>query len=114
MKLGTMVTSSFVSSFIIALIGAWLKIIHSTRAEIVLFIGIAATLVFVVTAMYELRTSPRIGNIEKTLWTLAFIFFSGITGLIYFFIRTKRIARNSRKIQHGEDTWLTKKAARWH
>lgn len=28
MKLGTIVTSSFVLSFIIALIGAWLKIIH--------------------------------------------------------------------------------------
>jgi hypothetical protein len=95
MKLGTIVTSSFVLSFIIAFIGAWLKIIHSPSAEIALFIGIAATLVFVVTAIYEVRTSPKIGNIEKTLWTLAFIFFSGITRLIYFFIRRKRIARNS-------------------
>jgi len=94
MKLGTIVKTSFIISFIITLIGAYLKITHSEGAETLLIIGIIATLVFIVTAIYEVRTSKRIDNTEKTMWTHAFIFFSGIAGLIYFFIGRKRIATN--------------------
>jgi hypothetical protein len=95
MKLGTVVKTSFIVSFIISLVGAWLKITHSKRVEISLVIGIISTLVFMVTAIYEVRTSKRINNSEKNMWTLAFIFFSGIAGLIYFFMGRRRIATNN-------------------
>lgn len=95
MKLGTIVKTSFILSFIITLIGAWLKIIHTEAAETLLILGVIATLVFIVTAIYEVRTSSKIANTEKTMWTLAFIFFSGIAGLIYFFSGRKRIVTNS-------------------
>lgn len=95
MKLGTIVKTSFIVSFIIMLIGAYLKMIHSEGAETLLILGIIAALVFIVTAIYEVRSSNKIGNTEKTMWTLAFIFFSGIAGLIYFFIGRKRIATNA-------------------
>jgi len=91
MKIGTMVKWSFIVSFIITLIGAYLKITHSEGAETLLIIGITATLVFIVSAIYEVRTSHQIDNSEKTMWTIAFIFMSGIAGLIYFFIGRKRI-----------------------
>ncbi len=92
MKLGTILKWSFIISFIFTLIGAYLKIKHSVSADPLLIIGIIATLVFIVTAIYEVRTSNRIDNTEKKIWTLAFIFFSGIAGLIYFFIGRKRVA----------------------
>jgi hypothetical protein len=94
MKLGTIVKWSFIVSFIITLIGAYLKITHSEGAETLLIIGITATLVFIVSAIYEVRTSNRIDNSEKTMWTIAFIFMSGLAGLIYFFIGRKKIAKN--------------------
>ena len=91
MKLGTIVKWSFIISFIVTLIGAYLKITHAENAETLLIIGVIVTMIFIVSAIYEVRTSERIDNTEKTLWTLAFIFFSGITGLIYFLIGRKRI-----------------------
>ena len=91
MKLGTIVKWSFIISFIITLIGAYLKITHAESAETLLIIGVIVTMIFIVSAIYEVRTSERIDNTEKTMWTLAFIFFSGITGLIYFLIGRKRI-----------------------
>jgi hypothetical protein len=94
MKLGTIVKLSFIISFIITLSGAYLKITHSKGVENLLIIGIIATFVFVVSAVYEVRTSNRIDNAEKTMWTIAFIFMSGLAGLIYFFIGRKRIVNN--------------------
>ena len=95
MKLGSIVKSSFVTSFIITLIGAYFKIMHSEGAEVLLITGLIATLVFIASAIYEVRTSNRIDHTEKTMWTIAFIFMSGITGLIYFLIGRKRIASNN-------------------
>ncbi len=94
MKLGTIVKTSFIVSLLITLIGAYLKITHSEGAETLLIIGVIATLVFIVSAIYEVRTSTKIASSEKTMWTIAFIFFSGIAGLIYFFIGRKRIVVN--------------------
>ena len=94
MKLGTIVKWSFIMSFIITLIGAYLKIIHAEGAEECLTIGIIVLIVFIVTAIYEVRTSRKIDNTEKTMWTTAFIFMSGLAGLIYFLIGRKRIAEN--------------------
>lgn len=94
MKLGTIVTTSFIISFILTLVGAYLKITHSEGADTWLTIGIIASIVFIVTAIYEVRTSKRIDHAEKTMWTLAFIFFSSIAGLIYILIGRRRIAAN--------------------
>ncbi|MBA4140778.1 MAG: PLDc N-terminal domain-containing protein [Segetibacter sp.] len=95
MKLGTIVIISFFISFILTLIGAYLKITHSEGADTGLIIGVIASLVFIVSAIYEVRTSSRINHSEKTMWTIAFIFFSNIAGLIYILIGRKRIASNS-------------------
>lgn len=92
MKLGTIVKTSFITSFIITLIGAYLKIIHTEGADVWLTIGIIASIVFIVSAIYEVRTSRRIDNTEKTMWTIGFILFSSITGLLYILIGRRRIA----------------------
>jgi len=95
MKLGTIVKTTFIVGLLITLIGAYLKITHSEGAEALLIIGVIAWLSFIVTAIYEVRTSNRIDNTEKTMWTIAFIFFGGIAGLIYFLIGRRRIVTSS-------------------
>lgn len=94
MKLGTIVTASFFISFILIIIGGYLKINHSEGATKWLSVGIIVSIVFIVTAIYEVRSSKRIDNMEKTMWTLAFIFFSSIAGLIYILMGRKRIVSN--------------------
>lgn len=94
MKLGTIVKSSFIISFTITLIGAYLKITHDAGAEALLTIGIVTVLIFIASAIYEIRTSTRIGHSEKTMWTIAFIFMSGIAGIIYFLMGRRRIAQS--------------------
>ncbi len=91
MKLDTLVKSSFVLSLLLSLTGAFLKISHAGGAEPFLITGLIATIVFIVSAIYEVRTSKRIGQAEKTMWTIAFIFMNAIAGLVYFFIGRKRI-----------------------
>lgn len=92
MNLGNVVKASFFVSPVITLIGAYLKITHAPGAETLLIIGTVTTLVFIISAIYEVRTSRRIDSREKTMWTIAFIFMSGITGIIYLLIGRKRIA----------------------
>ena len=94
MKLGTVVKWSFIASFIIALIGAYLTITHSEGAETLIIICLIANLVFIVTAIYEVSTSKKIDNFEKTMWIIAFLFLSGIAGLFYFFIGRRKVAEN--------------------
>ncbi len=60
MKLGTIVKTSFIISMLLTLIGAYLKITHSEGAETLLIVGVIATLIFIVSAIYEVRTSKRI------------------------------------------------------
>ena len=83
MKLGTIVKWSFIISFMLSLIGAYFKITHLEGAHTLLIIGVITTLIFIVSAIYEVRTSTRIDNSEKTMWTIAFIFMSGLAGIIY-------------------------------
>ena len=94
MKLETIVKWSFIISFTITLIGAYLKITHAVGAETLLMIGVVSVLVFIASAIYEIRTSARISHSEKTMWTIAFIFMSGIAGIIYFLMSRRRIAQS--------------------
>jgi uncharacterized oligopeptide transporter (OPT) family protein len=59
-----------------------------------LIIGLIASLIFIVTAVYEVRTSKRIGYAEKTMWTIALILSGGITGIIYMIVSRRRIVFN--------------------
>lgn len=94
MKLGTIVKISFVLGLILSLAGAYMKFTHLNGAGPWLITGILSTFIFIISAIYEIRTSNKIDNTEKTIWTFALIFFSGIAGLVYFLFDRKRIAAN--------------------
>jgi CDP-diglyceride synthetase len=95
MKLSFIVKTSFILGFILAFTGAYLKILHSPYADSIMIPGIILGIVFIVSAIYEVRTSTKIDNTAKTLWTLAFIFFGGLAGLVYILIMRRRIAMES-------------------
>jgi len=92
MNSGFIVKSSFFAGAIFSFIGAFLKITHREGAEVFLAAGIIASLLFIVTAIYEVRSSTRISHREKTMWTIAFLFLGGFAGFIYFFLGRRRIA----------------------
>jgi len=92
MKSDTIVKSTYVIGWLFAIVGAYLKITHSEGGEPVLRIGLIVWLTFIVTSIYEVRTSNRINNTQKTVWAIALILFCGITGLIYLLSGRRRIA----------------------
>ena len=92
MKLGNIVKSSFIISTLLTMVGAYLIAANSEEAGVLMIMAIIPSLVFIVSAIYEIRTSTKIDSSEKTMWTIALIISTGIAGLIYFFFARKRIA----------------------
>jgi ammonia channel protein AmtB len=92
MKLSLVVKTSFIAGFLLVFAGAYLKIIHSAYADNVLLPAVIVWIIFIVSAIYEVRSSEKIDNTAKTLWTLGFIFFAGFAGLLYMLGMRRRIA----------------------
>jgi len=92
MNFGSIVKSSFFAGATFSFVGAFLKITHREGADVFLAAGVITSLVFIVTSIYEVNSSTRISHREKAMWTIAFLFFNGFTGLIYIFLGRKRIA----------------------
>lgn len=84
---------TFTISFFISIAGALMKILHLPSANFTLSVGVIVLIAFIIPAIYEIRTSPKISVVEKTMWTIAFIFFSLFTGLIYLLMGSRRIAQ---------------------
>jgi peptidoglycan/LPS O-acetylase OafA/YrhL len=92
MKLATIVKWSFITAFIIIIIGAYMKIIHSETAEYFLAIGLLANLLFIISAIFEVIKSDQISNSGRIRWIIAFILFGSLAGMFYFLIERKRMA----------------------
>ncbi len=93
MKQGTFLTISFLLSFVLTILGAYLKIMHATGADFVLAIGLIASLVYVLLAMYEVWSSDLFNHGEKIMWTVAFVMLMSVGGLIYFLMGRRRLTR---------------------
>jgi peptidoglycan/LPS O-acetylase OafA/YrhL len=91
MNLGSIIKSSFVVSFVIILVGAYLKLIHSYSGDMFLKIAVAVMLVFIVSAIIEVWSSSRIDKNEKIMWSIAFIFMGTFSGIIYLLMGRKRV-----------------------
>ena len=95
MKMGTIIKGSFISSFILILAGAFMKILHFASSDTMINLGLIIGLIFIVAAIFEVVTSKRINNSEKTMWTIGFILLSGLVGLIYIISGRRRVIANS-------------------
>lgn len=58
------------------------------------FVGFIAIATFIVMALIEIHRSKNITLAEKIMWTIGFLFFNLITGIIYFFFARERVIRN--------------------
>ena len=54
--------------------------------------GLIASAVFIITAVYEVVTSSRIRQQEKVMWTIALILGGSISGILYIILGRKRVA----------------------
>lgn len=82
---------SFIAALLAGVIGAYFKILHASYSDLFLALALLLNLVFVITAVYEVRSSKRIDFNEKTMWTVAFLFFPGIAGVVYFTLGRRRV-----------------------
>lgn len=94
MNSGTLIKTSFILSLVLTVTGAYLRITHAEGSDTWLTAAFMVSLVFIGAAVYEVRTSKRIDQMEKMMWTIAFILFSGITCLVYLLGGRKRIISN--------------------
>ena len=82
---------SFILAFFIVILGTFFKIEHYPHTKLVLVIGLIFHLIFLITAIYEVRKSKKIEVSEKFMWTVGFIFFGSVAGLVYLLSARKRI-----------------------
>ena len=85
------VKHSYLIAFVLTLIGAFMKIEHTPFSGILLALGILSLLVFVITAIMEVNRSRKISDSEKFMWSVGFVTFGGLIGLVYIFSARKRI-----------------------
>lgn len=67
MKLGAVIILSFAISFLLIMMGTYLKISHATGANGLLMIGLIGAAVFAACAVYEVRVSKNIDHFKKTV-----------------------------------------------
>lgn len=91
MQRGDLIKFNFIIALFTGVIGAYLKILHASYSDLFLILALLSNLVFVVAAVYEVRSSKRIDFNEKTMWTVAFLFFPGIAGIVYFTLGRRRV-----------------------
>ncbi|WP_460569550.1 hypothetical protein [Flaviaesturariibacter terrae] len=86
------VPASFILGLVFTIIGAMQKILHHANADVWMILSAVLTGVFIISTIYEVQTSKKATRAEKTLWSLAFVFFSGIAGIVYLLSARKKIA----------------------
>jgi hypothetical protein len=89
----------FFASFILSLAGSFFRVRQIGGANILLALGVVLSLVFIILAIYEVRTSRRISTASKNIWTLALILFSSIAGLVYVVAGRKHVTSKRQRVR---------------
>ncbi|MBC7866790.1 MAG: hypothetical protein H7X88_04575 [Gloeobacteraceae cyanobacterium ES-bin-316] len=85
------IRSSLFLSIAISILAAWFKLMHEPGADIVLFLALIPSLVFIITASSEVSQSHKINRSEKIMWLFGFVFLTVLAGLVYVFRRRKKV-----------------------
>jgi uncharacterized membrane protein YfcA len=81
----------YLLSIVITFIGVFSKIKYIEHGQLILIIGVLLTLAYMILGIKEVNKSTRIKDSEKIMWTVGFIFFGFVTGLVYLLSGRKRI-----------------------
>lgn len=84
----------FISVLLIMLI-ILLRILHISMpfANVLVGLSIILTMIYVIIALVEIWSSTRPNLTEKMMWTVGFIAFNIITGILYLLVGRPRILR---------------------
>lgn len=91
MNTGVVVKASYCVILLCAIGGAYLRSVKANGPFELLVAAAAASLVFIVVAIYEVNNSKRINSSEKTRWIIGFLFMSTLTGFFYLVSSRKRV-----------------------
>ena len=83
---------------LLTIVAAFYKILHSEYAYLILMIGLVASMVFLIIAIYEVRISKRINEREKIMWTIGFLFMGTLASIFYMLNGRKRIIAKQHNI----------------
>ncbi len=96
MKQSNLFIPAFVLSFMTGILGAYLKVVHLPGGKILLIIALGLTLVYIVSALYEIYTSDKIKLSEKIMWTTGFLVITFLAAILYLVMGRPRSLRQYR------------------
>lgn len=82
---------SFIVGVLFTFSGAFLKIINARNAEPILIVGVFASYIYAIQAIFDIIRTTRMHRREKIMWIITFIFMNSFTGMVYFIFNNKRI-----------------------
>ncbi|TBR18370.1 MAG: hypothetical protein EPO57_07130 [Chitinophagaceae bacterium] len=82
---------SFAVYLILTAVTAIFKLDHLPLGNELLIATVFSAIIFISLAIYEVTQSSRFSKNEKFMWTISFIFFSGIAGAVYLMLGRKRL-----------------------
>ena len=84
----------FILSFCIGLVGAFFKIMHWPGSDSILLSAAGIWIVFILLALLEIISSTHIKKSEKIMWSFGMVLMSGIVGVVYMLVGRRRINGN--------------------
>jgi len=84
MKKVTVFKVSLIIAIILNILGAYFKIAHYPYGSFILSVGLIAGLGFIIPGLIDVFRNDNSKPLEKLMWTVGFVFLSGIAGLLYF------------------------------
>lgn len=71
-------------ALLLSALGAMLKIMHLPFSDSLLALSLPFAIIYIVLGIQDVARSSRLTVIEKLMWITAFIFVSGIAGIVYY------------------------------
>jgi hypothetical protein len=75
---------SLIITIVFNLLGTYFKIAHYPYGNMLIWIGIIASLGFIISGLADVFKNENSRPMEKLMWTVGFIFLSFIAGLLYY------------------------------
>lgn len=78
------------------LLGAWMKILHWSNADLLLAAGLISSVIFTVLALVEIWNSDMVRRQDRIRWTVALILLGSLGGLIYLIFGRRNALQKER------------------
>ncbi|MCB0601184.1 MAG: hypothetical protein KDC28_08155 [Saprospiraceae bacterium] len=76
----------FLVSLLSTIVGGYLYLEDVPGSPTLLTIGVLSQLVFTIWALYEIWSKSNLVQLDKIVWTAAFVVLNGIAGIFFYFV----------------------------